>query len=128
MATLALTASSFDETVSLPGITIVDFSAEWCGPCRAFAPTFERAAQLNPEIRFCKVDTEAESELAAQARVSSIPTLLVFRDGLLVFRASGAMPPWELTRVIKKVQHMDMDRVQARVNRRRSKAEAKAAK
>ena len=128
MATLALTASSFDETVSLPGITIVDFSAEWCGPCRAFAPTFERAAQLNPEIRFCKVDTEAETELAAKAKISAIPTLLVFRDGLLVFRASGAMPPWELTRVIKKVQHMDMDRVQARVNRRRSKAEAKAAK
>lgn len=93
MATIELTAQNFGETIQQNGTVVVDFWAEWCGPCKQFAPTFEKAAQENPDITFGKVDTDAEQQLAGQAQITSIPTLMVFRDQILVHRSSGALPP-----------------------------------
>ena len=115
MATIALTADGFGETVTAPGITLVDFWAEWCGPCRQFAPIFEAASVAHPEITFGKVDTEAERELAGAAGITSIPTLMAFRDGILVFSQPGALPAPALEQVIAAVQGLDMDEVRAKV-------------
>ncbi len=115
MATLQLTAQNFDETVLADGITFVDFWAAWCGPCRAFAPTFEKASEAHPEIRFGKVDTEAEMSLAAAAQITSIPTLMAFRDGILVYREAGALPAKAFDELIAAVEGLDMDEVRAHV-------------
>lgn len=115
MATLELTAENFEQTVMADGITFVDFWAAWCGPCRAFAPTFEKASEAHPEIRFGKLDTEAEQGLAAAAQISSIPTLMAFRDGILVFRESGALPAKAFAELIAAVEGLDMDDVRAQI-------------
>ena len=115
MATLELTAENFEQTVMADGITFVDFWAAWCGPCRAFAPTFEKASEAHPEIRFGKLDTEAEQGLAAAAQISSIPTLMAFRDGILVFRQSGALPAKAFAELIAAVEGLDMDDVRAQI-------------
>ena len=111
LSTITLTAQNFERTVAENDIVFVDFWAAWCGPCRQFAPTFEQAAQANPDIVFGKVDTEAERALAAAAGISSIPTLMAFRDGILVFSQPGALPPAALNRVIDAVRTLDMDDV-----------------
>lgn len=115
MATVALTAEGFGETVTAPGITLVDFWAEWCGPCRQFAPIFEEASEAHPDITFGKVDTEAEQALAGAAGITSIPTLMAFRDGILVFAQPGALPAPALEQVIAAVEGLDMDDVRAKV-------------
>lgn len=120
MATFDLTAEKFQETVQAEGITTVDFWAEWCGPCKQFAPIYEAVSEKHQDVRFAKVDTEAEQGLAAAAQITSIPTLMVFRDGLLVFRQAGALPASALEDVLEQVKALDMDDV------RRQIAEAEA--
>ena len=111
MATLEATASTFDSLVDADGITLVDFWASWCGPCRMFAPVFEAASEQHTDITFAKVDTEAERELAAQASITSIPTLMAFREGILVYAQPGALPAPALEQLITAVRGLDMDDV-----------------
>src|SRR6185312_14517526 len=101
MSTVALTEENFEQTVTGEGITLVDWWAEWCGPCRMFAPVFEKASETHSDIVFAKVDTEAEPQLSAAARIMSIPTLMAFRDGVLVFSQPGALPEKSLEQVIQ---------------------------
>ena len=117
MSTVDLTAATFEETVTREGITLVDFWAAWCGPCRMFAPTYEAASEEHPDIVFGKVDTEAEQMLAGAMGIQSIPTLMAFRDGILVFRQPGALPASSLAQVIDAVKEFDMDEVRAEVEK-----------
>ncbi|QDB78943.1 thioredoxin [Georgenia sp. 311] len=111
MSTVDLTADTFTETISRDGIVLVDWWASWCGPCRMFAPVYDKAAEAHEDIVFAKVDTEAEQGLAAQAAITSIPTLMAFRDGILVFAQPGALPAPALEEVIAAVRGLDMDKV-----------------
>ena len=115
MSTIELTGSTFEETVLKEGITIVDFWAAWCGPCRQFAPIFEEASTFHPDIVFGKVDTEAERELAGEAGITSIPTLMAFRDGVLLFNQAGALPADSLEQLIAAVRAVNMDNVRAEI-------------
>jgi len=108
---VALTQDTFEVTIEQDGIVLVDWWASWCGPCRQFAPVFEAAAEANPDIVFGKIDTEAEPQLSASARIMSIPTLMAFRDGILVFSQPGALPAPVLDDLIGQVRALDMDEV-----------------
>ena len=113
MTTIDLTAATFEQTVADNGIVLVDFWAAWCGPCRSFAPVYETASAFHPDLVFGKVDTEAERELAGAAGIRSIPTLMVFREGLLIYAQPGAMPAQALEELIGAVKAADMDAVRA---------------
>ncbi|HET9657202.1 MAG TPA: thioredoxin [Kineosporiaceae bacterium] len=113
MATVTLTGETHDETVK-DGIVLIDFWAAWCGPCRMFAPVFERASQRHPDVTFAKVDTEAEPELAGKYGISSIPTLVIYRDGIPVFGQPGALPEPALEDILSQVRALDMDEVRER--------------
>jgi thioredoxin 1 len=115
MTTQALTAASFEQTVLNNDIVLVDFWAAWCGPCRAFAPVFDKASVDHPDIIFGKVDTETEQSLAATARITSIPTLMAFREGILVFSQPGSLPASALEQVIGQIRGLDMDDIRKSV-------------
>lgn len=113
--TVELTKENFEETITGNDIVFVDFWASWCGPCRMFAPVFEKAAAENPDIVFAKVDTEAERELAGAFRIMSIPTLMVFRENVLLFNQPGALPEPALADLIRQVRELDMEAVHREV-------------
>jgi thioredoxin 1 len=115
MSTVALTMETFEDNITRQGITLVDWWASWCGPCRMFAPVFEAASEKHQDITFGKIDTEAQQALAGAAQITSIPTLMAFRDGILVFSQPGALPAASLEQVIQAVRDLDMDDVRAKI-------------
>jgi thioredoxin 1 len=123
MSTTTLTMENFQDTVNADGIVLVDFWADWCGPCHMFAPVFEKASEKHSDITFGKVDTEAEQQLAGAARIMSIPTLMAFRDGVLVFNQAGALPQHALEDLIGKIRELDMDDVRRQIAEQKATAE-----
>lgn len=115
MSLIELTKDNFQETINGDGIVFVDFWAAWCGPCRAFAPTFEKAATKHEDITFGKIDTESQRELASAFQIASIPTLMAFRDNILVFTQPGAMQPPAFERLIGEIRELDMDDVRKQI-------------
>ncbi|MFT4187949.1 MAG: thioredoxin family protein [Aeromicrobium sp.] len=123
MTTVNLTRATIDDAIGDEGITLIDWWADWCGPCRQFAPTYEAASEQHPDITFGKIDTQAEQALASAAQVSSIPTIMAFRDGVLVFSQAGALPAPALEQVIQAVRDLDMDEVREKLAARQATAD-----
>ncbi|MGJ0183494.1 thioredoxin [Corynebacterium glyciniphilum] len=115
MATTTITSENFQDTIQGDGIVLLDFWAEWCGPCKRFSPVYENVSEKYPDYTFGKIDTEANQDIAAALQIQSIPTLMAFRDGILVYREAGALPPKALTDLITEVEGLDMDDVRKKV-------------
>jgi thioredoxin 1 len=126
MAVIELTSGNFDSTITGNEIVLLDFWAPWCGPCRQFAPVFESMSESHPDIVFAKVNTEDERELAGHFQIRSIPTLMVFRQQIIVYAQPGALPPSALATIVEKVQELDMDDVRRQVAEQADRQEGKA--
>ena len=126
MGAVSIGMKDFQETIEKGGIVFVDWWAEWCGPCRSFAPTYEAVAEANPDVVFAKINTDEEQELAGAFNIRSIPTLMIFRDKVLLFRQAGALPPAGLADVVAQAKALDMEKVRAEIAAR--DAAEKAAK
>ncbi|VAW75815.1 Thioredoxin [hydrothermal vent metagenome] len=124
MATIELGKDNLKETIDNNEIVFLDFWASWCGPCQNFAPVFEAASEANPDITFCKIDTEAETELAANFQVRSIPMLAILREGIMVFSQAGALPASALDQLIEQVRSLDMDKVRADIAEKQAKQQS----
>ena len=115
MASINIKSEEFELLIAKGGTVLIDFWAEWCGPCKMFGPIYEKVSEEFPDITFAKVDTEAEREIAAAAAITSIPTLMVFRDGILLYREAGALPEAPLKQLIDQIQGLNMDDVRAEI-------------
>ena len=124
MATIDVTEDSFEKTVTEEGIVLVDAWADWCGPCKRFAPIYEEASEKHTDLTFAKLDTEANQGLAAALQIQSIPTLMIFRDSIMVFREAGALPPAALEDLIEQVKGLDMHEVRKQVAEQNAQADA----
>lgn len=124
MATTELTHETIQQTITSNDIVLIDFWAEWCGPCKRFGPVFEASSEKHPDVVHAKVDTEAEQLLASELAITSIPTLMAFRDGILVFNQAGALPGPALESVLEKVKELDMDEVRALIAAQGASADA----
>lgn len=126
MATVELTAENFESVIGGADLALVDFWAEWCGPCRMFGPIFEQASEENPDAVFGKVDTEAQPEIASTFNITSIPTLMIIRDNIVLFAQPGALPANALEELITKAEALDMDEVRASLAEAKAQAPAEA--
>ncbi|KLO45638.1 thioredoxin [Mycobacterium nebraskense] len=124
MTVKTLTGADFESTILASTVVLVDFWAPWCGPCRAFAPVFERSAENHPDVVHAKVDTDTERELAATVGIRSVPTIMAFREGILVYSQPGAMSPAVLDNLIEKIKGLDMERVRAQIAERKAAVKA----